>query len=473
MNNIGLYLGILLTLGVVCAIGISAMRKVTSSEDFSIGGRKSTAVMVAGGILGSIVGGGGTVGTAQAAFSKGLVGWWQTLGLGIGCFVLGVFFANHLYKTRVETVPQVLMQTYGTKIGPITSLFGSIAIFFSIISQLKSFTPLLQSMFPASLSLPMAAVIGIILVLCLVMFGGLMGASMVGIFKMVMIYISMVICGGLAFVKIGGFSGMQASLPASYFNLFADGSANIASGISLCLGVLVTQIYIQSVLSAIDPKAARNGALISCALTLPMGLLGVVIGMYMKVAHPDLQAAQALPQFFLTYMPSFVAGIFIATLMITTLGSMAGLSLGVATMMTRDIYKRIRTNASDKESLYVLRVLIAVICCLAGYFTISKAAVYIQEFVFLSFALRTCVFLIPMAFAFFYKGRLTPAAGLASVLAGPIVNIIWNLTKGDQGFLLGIDPIFAGLIAGLVAFIIANEIAKKMKDAGGQVSKMA
>ncbi|WP_392561099.1 sodium:solute symporter family protein [Orbus sturtevantii] len=461
MDNIGLYLGIVITLGIVCLIGIVAMRKVTNSEDFSIGGRKSTAVVVAGAILGSIVGGGGTVGTAQAAFSKGLVGWWQTLGLGMGCLVLGVFFANHLYKTKVETVPQVLMKTYGPKIGPITSIFGSIAIFFSIISQLKSFTPLLQSMFPDTISLQAAAVIGVILVLCLVMFGGLMGASMVGLFKMLMIYISMVVCGVLAFAKIGGFSGMFDKLPASYFNLFADGSSNLASGVSLCLGVLVTQIYIQAVLSAIDAKAARNGALISCALTLPMGLFGVAIGMYMKVAHPELQAAQALPQFFLTYMPSFIAGIFIATLMITTLGSMAGLSLGVATMMTRDLYKRLRATASDKENLYVLRGVIVVICLLAGYFTVSKAAVYIQEFVFLSFALRTCVFLIPMAFAFFYKGRLTAAAGLASVLAGPIVNIIWNVLKGDSGFILGIDPIFAGLMAGLIAFILANEIVKK------------
>lgn len=464
MGEIGLYLGILATLGVVSMIGIMAMRKVTSSEDFSIGGRKSTAVVVAGAILGSIVGGGGTVGTAQAAFSKGLVGWWQTLGLGIGCFVLGVFFANHIYKTQVETVPQVLMKTYGPKIGPITSLFGSVAIFFSIMSQLKSFTPLLQSMFP-TLSLPVAAIIGIILVFCLVLFGGLQGASMVGLFKMLMIYISMVVCGSIAFVKLEGFSGMFEKLPPSYFNLFADGSSNLASGVSLCLGVLVTQIYIQALLSAIDAKAARNGALISCALTLPMGLFGVVIGMYMKVAHPDLLAAQALPQFFLNYMPSFVAGIFIATLMITTLGSMAGLTLGVATMMTRDLYKRIRKEVSDKEALYVLRGFIIIICVVAAYFTVSKAAVYIQEFVFLSFALRTCVFLIPMGFAFFYKGRITPAAGLASVLVGPSVNIIWNLMKEGKQFPLGLDPIFAGLIAGFIAFIVANEIAKKTSPA--------
>lgn len=463
--DISLYLGIAVTMAAMSVIGILAMRRVSSSEDFSVGGRKSTSVMVAGAILGSIVGGGGTVGTAQAAFAKGIVGWWQTLGLGIGCFILGVFLANHIYKTQVETVPQVLMKTYGPKIGPITSLFGSIAIFFSVMSQLKSFTPLLMSMFP-NVTIGYAAIIGIILVFFYVLFGGIWGASMAGIFKMVMIYISMVVCGAVAFRGLGGFSGMYEKLPASYFDLFADGSSNLASGVSLASGVLVTQIYIQALLSAKDAKAARDGALISMALTLPMGLFGVVIGMFMKVNHPDILAATALPQFFLNYMPSFIAGIFIATLMITTLGSMAGLTLGMSTMMTRDIYKIIRKQATDKELLYVLRGFIVVICLLSAYFTVSKAATFIQEFVFLSFALRTCVFLIPMGFAFFYKGQLTPAAGLASVIAGPGVNILWNLTKDatTKQPLLGLDPIFAGLIAGLLAFIIANELAKKMSS---------
>jgi len=465
--NIGLFLGIAVTMAAMSVIGIMAVRKIKSSEDFSIGGRKSTSVMVAGTILGSIVGGGGTVGTAQAAFAGGLIGWWQTLGLGIGCLILGVVFSNYIYKTKVETVPQVLVKTYGSKIGPITSLFGSIAIFFSIISQLKSFIPLLTSMFP-NVPLTLAAAIGIALVFCYVLFGGLWGASMAGIFKMGMIYISMVVCGTISFVGLGGFSGMAEKLPPSYFDLFADGSSNLASGVSLALGVLVTQIYIQGILSAIDAKAARNGALLSMALTLPMGLFGVVIGMFMKVNYPTIQAATALPQFFLIHMPPFVAGIFIATLMITTLGSMAGLTLGVSTMMTRDLYKSIRKQATDKESLFVLRAFIVIICLLAAYFSVSRASVFIQTFVFLSFALRTCVFLIPMGFAFFYKGRLTPAAGLASVIAGPGINIVWNIMNKP----FGIDPIFVGLAAGLVAFVVANEIAKRMITAEPAASRV-
>jgi hypothetical protein len=48
---------------------------------------------------------------------------------------------------------------------------------------------------------------------------------------------------------------------------------------------------------------------------------------------------------------------------------------------------------------------------------------------------------------------------VASVLAGPLVNIYWNLWKPTK-----LDPIYAGLIASFLAFVIANEIAKRMKQ---------
>ncbi|MGL5514709.1 MAG: sodium:solute symporter family protein, partial [Sporomusa sp.] len=457
------------TMLAISVIGIIAVKKVSSSEDFSVGGRKSTSIMVAGTILGSIVGGGGTVGTAEAAFAKGIWGWWQTLGLGIGCLVLGLFFANHIYKTRVETVPQVLTKTYGSKIGPITSFFGSIAIFFSIISQLKAFIPLLTAIVPMDIGY--AAIIGIIFVFAYVLFGGLWGTSMAGIFKMVLIYIAMVVCGVVAFVKMGGLSGMVQKFDPAYFNLFPSGIAgDLANGISLMMGVLVTQIYIQGILSAKDAKAARNGAYISAVLTLPLGLLGVAVGMYMKTAYPALKASTVLPQFFLLHMPPFVAGIFIATLMITTLGSFAGLALGVSTMVVRDIYKKLfRQNASDKENLLVLRLVIVVICVLAAYFSVSNAGVFIQTFVFLSFGLRTCVFLVPMMFAFYYKGRLTSQAGLAAVICGPVANIVWNIL--DKPF--GINPVYIGLLAASVSFILANEIAKRISSTDVQAAEIA
>ena len=155
--------------------------------------------------------------------------------------------------------------------------------------------------------------------------------------------------------------------------------------------------------------------------------------------------------------------------MLAALGSNAGLIFGVSTMLSRDVYKKIRSAASDKEMLGVLRVLIIIVAILSGVFAVTRAGDLIQTFIFLSFSLRTCVFLVPMMFAFFYKGHITKAAGLASVLTGPIINIFWTFVKPIPG----VDSVYAGLAAALISFVITNEIVKyRIKSTTGHISAL-
>ena len=149
--TLSIIIGILLVFAVMVVIGIMAVKKIKNSEDFVVAGKKANPVMVAGACLCAIVGSGGTIGTAQTAFTYGIVGWWQTLGLAIGLFILGCCLSQAIYKlTTAQTVSQVLKYTYGEKIAPITAIFGAVAIFFSILSQTKGFIPLLVSIMPVS-----------------------------------------------------------------------------------------------------------------------------------------------------------------------------------------------------------------------------------------------------------------------------------------------------------------------------------
>ena len=455
-TSIYIIIGIALTFLAMGAVGVIAMRNVKSSKDFTVAGKKASPIMIAGAITGSCVGAGDTIGTAETAFKMGIVGWWQTLGIGIGCLLLGLVLSQAIYKSNVETAPGLLEKTYGSKIRPVTAVFSSIAIFMSLLSQTKGFLPLLTSFVPVSLTV--AAVICVVLVLVFVVFGGVFATSLGGVLKIFLILGFMLVGAVIAVVGMGGFSGMAQSFEFNpWFNLFSRGvGKDSAIGLGFILGVLVTQTYIQAVLSAKDPKGARNGCILSFFFTLPVGLLGVAVGLYMRQNFPDIVASQALPQFMIHVFPPVIAGIALGALMLAALGSNAGLALGISTMLGRDLYKRFRKNADDKEMLIVLRVMLIIIVALGGVFAVSKAGELIQTFIFLSYGMRTTVFLIPMLFAFYYKGRLTPAAGMAAVLAGPLVNIFWNLAKPN-----GWDPIYPGLAAALIAFVVANEIAKR------------
>lgn len=454
-STTGVMIGILITFAAMSAIGVYTIKKIKSADDFIVAGNSSTAIMVAGAIVGSCVGAGGTIGTAETAFKRGISGWWQTLGLSVGCLILGLFLAQAVYKTRVETVPQLLEKKFGQNIRPVTAVFSAIAIFFSILSQTKGFLPLLTSFIPVSPA--GAAAICVVLILLFVLFGGIFATSLGGLLKIALILGSSILSGIIAVAALGGFSGIRASFPADpFFNMFPNGMAKgYATGIGLALGVLVTQTYIQAVLSAKDAKAARNGAVLAAIFTCPVGLLSVAVGLYMNKFFPDIIPSQAFPLFMSNVFHPVIAGIFIGGLMLAALGSNAGLTLGISTMLSRDVYKMFRKKTSDKENLIVLRTLIVIVAALSGVFAVTSLGEMIQTFVFLSFGLRTCVFFIPMMFALFYKGKMTAAAGMASVLAGPLVNIIWNLVPSLKS---AIDPIYPGLLAGLAAFLVVNAL---------------
>ena len=82
--------GLLATIALIIGVGIYSGRKVRSAADFASGGGKAGAWIVCGAIMGTLVSGQATIGTAQLAFNYGMSAWWFTLGSGIGCLTFGV-----------------------------------------------------------------------------------------------------------------------------------------------------------------------------------------------------------------------------------------------------------------------------------------------------------------------------------------------------------------------------------------------
>ena len=60
-------------------LGITKGRK-TAGKDFALSGRRASSWNVSGILLGALVGGASTVGTAEMAYVHGLSAWWFTLG---------------------------------------------------------------------------------------------------------------------------------------------------------------------------------------------------------------------------------------------------------------------------------------------------------------------------------------------------------------------------------------------------------
>jgi len=461
----GHLVGIGVTLSIITGVGVYAGSKVKSAQDFTIGGRKAGSSVIAGTIMGTLVGGASTIGTAQLAFQFGLSAWWFCLGAGIACAVLGLGLARRLYESSVETIPQYLVKTYGTGIGPISSVFTSVGIFFNLIGQLLAFVALLTSVFPIS---PLfAAGVGVLLVLAYVMFGGVWGTGLVGVVKLLLLYGCVIVCGAIAYSQVGGASGLMSKFPAyPWFSLFGRGlSLDLAAGFSLLVGVLSTQTYIQAVLSGRDAHEARKGALISAVMIPPVGIGAILVGLYMRSAFPETPSAEVLPVFVLKFLPPAIGGVVLATLLVAVIGTWAGLSLGISTMLTKDIYKKFfRKQASDTETLAVQRLLIFLVCLLGLVFVQDNTKSLILGWSFMSMGLRGCTVLLPLLGAMFFPQWVSQRAGVAAAVLGPLSSLLWHVAYPK-----GLDPIYPGLLISLVAMVVLSLVTMRKTETETEV----
>ncbi len=456
-------IGMVITLLIIAGFGFYAGTRINDEKDYAGSSRKAGTTVVVGTILGTLVSGNSTIGAAQLAFLYGMDGWWFSLGGGIACLVLAIFVLKPIYSSKITTLPEYLVKTYGYKIGPISSICSSFSIFFNVVANGLAAIALITTV--THVSPTFAVILTLVVSLVYVMAGGIQGTGIVGAVKMALLLLAMTVAGGISLYKFGGISAMYHAFPNPFpwFSLFGRGvSKDLAAGSSLVLGVLSTQIYIQVISSAKTIGKARTGLLLSAFLSPVVGLGGVLVGLYMRAqvaSFPGLESASAnvLPTFILHYMPPLFGGIILATLFIATIGGIAGMNLGISTNLTRDIYvPYIAKGADYKRDLWVQRMLVLGLCVICVVCVNSSLGSVILSFGFLGQGLRACCAFFPLLGAMFFRRLVTPAAGIAAVILGPITNFLWH-TFDPQGM----DSLYPGLMASMVA-LIGISVATRM-----------
>ena len=443
-------LGSVITLSVIIFIGIYSGRKVKDAKDFISGGHNSSFAMVSGTIIGTLVGGSSTIGTAQLAFTNGLSAWWFTIGAGVGCLLLGFMLTKPLRKRKRDTIQQIITDEYGNKSGIITSVLATSGIMINIVAQILAANALLSSMF--GLSPEISAIISVIIMACYVIFGGVLSTGVLGVIKLILIYISVILGAILALNLSGGFNQIYNSLPHNdYFNLFSRGiGVDGGAFLSVVFGVLSTQTYVQAILSGKSDNASIKGALISSLLIPPIGIGGILIGMYMRINFPDIASGQAFPLFIMNNMPPFLGGAILATLLIALVGTGSGMALGFGTIITNDIYKKyINKNSDSKSELLVTRVVILVSLSVSALFTLGNLKSAVLTWGFMSMGLRATVLLVLMITALFFKDKINGKFAILSSVLGLLSFLISELF-----FNINIDSLLIGVtVSTFTAFI--------------------
>ncbi len=493
-------IGILLTVGLLLFVSIHSGRKVKDAKAFTTGGRAGSW-MVCGAILGTLVGGQSTIGTAQLAFSYGISAWWFTIGAALGALVLSLVYAGPIRRSGCTTLLEIVAKEYGRKAETIGSTLFLIGIFISIMAQVLSSSAMVTSLF--HIPLTWADVISGVLIMLFVLFGGIQSAGAGGIVKLVLLYISCITAGIVVWHLGKGLTGINhdieslyASSPLRQLNGLTDiesihhryGSMvargplkDIGGCLSLMLGVVTTQTYAQGIWSGATTAKARRGGLY-CAFLIPLiGAACTLVGMYMRghyVTAAELTAMQAageslpegigviqssleaFPAFVLGHLPAWLGGIALGAMLVNIMGCGSGLVLGASTILVRDVYGNLAAKLGWAEpthsQLTQTRLTIAGLLALAVVIALSVKGTFINDLGFLSLGLRAVALLFPLSFALFLPGRFSARAVGPAMITGTAVMLL------AKSLSLPADPVYYGLGASLLLMLVLRNPSQRV-----------
>ena len=434
------------TVAAVIGVGIYHSRSVKSAAGYSVGGRSAGAPLVAGSIAGTVVGGGATVGTAQLAYNFGLSAWWFTLGSGIAFIIMGIFYAKKMRGTGLETIPQFLGLHYGKRAEELSSVISSIGILFSAVASCLPGIEIISEVFHVDPII--ASILLVVLVAGYTFFGGMKSAGIGGMLKMGIIWVALFMAGFEAFLTIQGTDFWNHMAPAQ-FSLFGRGvEPAMANLFSVIVGVLCTQTYIQSIFSADTPATASMGCFLAALIVIPVGLPSVAIGMYMQDFYPGMLPIMVLPTYLINEVHPLLGGVAMGGIILSLVGGIGGLSLGIGTMLARDMIAPLAHIRKDHELLVLTKVAVLSVMALSCVIAILNRGSEVLLWTYLSMALRGGGIFLPLSIAVFFPGHLKPSWAVISMIGSTIASLLTATI-----FPLPADPLFVGLIVSAILLV--------------------
>ncbi|MBQ7036367.1 MAG: sodium/proline symporter PutP [Clostridia bacterium] len=164
--------------------------------------------------------------------------------------------------------------------------------------------------------------------------------------------------------------------------------------------------------------------------------------------------------------PAFIAGLLLAAIIAASMSTADSQLLVAASSFSSDLYKPlVRKNASNKEMLWVSRIVVLVIAVVAFFIASSKgkAAQAIMDLVSNAWGIFGAAFGPAVLLSLFWK-RFTYKGAVTGIVVGAVVDMAWLWLPIGGATLTastGIYEIIPGFILGAVAAVVVTLLDKK------------
>ncbi len=464
---------------VVLGIGLIFFFKSKGSgeKDYFLGGRSMGPWVTALSAQASDMSGWLLMGFPGSILALGMGQVWIGIGLGLGTAANWIFVARRLRKFSQAandsiTVPQYLSNRFLTKNPALQIICAVVFLVFFTIYVASSFVAgqkVFVQVVPQLADKPeIALLIFAAIIIVYTFLGGFKAVCWTDFFQgLMMLAALLAVPFMLAFVQELDFSVFEAVDGGSNpLNPFAAKPQEIISGLAWGLGYFGMPHIIVRFMSTKNAKVLKKSATIGIVwvvLTLGAAIAMAILG---RAFAPTQALVEAGNQelIFVTLaqklFPGFIAGLLLSAIVAAAMSTADSQLLVASSSFTSDIYKPVfRKQASDKEVLWVGRIVVLIIAVVAYFIASSKSegAASIMTLVDNAWGGFGSAFGPVIILSLFWK-RFTYKGAIAGVLGGAAVDVLWMQFLTEK---TGIYELFPGFIAGAVLAVAVSLIDKK------------
>lgn len=438
------------------ALGIFYSKKITTSEDFILAGRGLGTWVLMGTLLATWCGSGTVTGGGNSrAYSQGL---WPAM-MGIVMSPIGILI---MYKIAPKvrafgkyTVSEILEIKYGSFARILAGIIIILAYVGIVSYQFKGLAFILNV--TTGISVEVGTILAAALIIFLATIGGLMSVAPTDALSAFLMIGALVIAVPVVLTTAGGWENICANVPPSHLTL--TGNLTPLQLLGYLLPGLFLMLSDQNMYQRLaSSKGDRNsqkamiGWLVGLLLISPSV---VIIAFAARSMFDNIAPGMALISTTLV-MPTVIGGILLAgaTAFIVTTGN--SYLLSAATNVTYDIYgKYINPNASDRKKLVFTKVLI-VLLGIFSFFLIRffPTILSVQMYAYTMYGAS----LTPAVLAVFFWDKVTKQGGVASMLAGAITTLFWEMVLKRP---YGMNSVLVAVPVAVIVLIVVTKLTYK------------
>lgn len=455
-------------------IGLMAYRATTNFSDYILGGRRLGSFVTALSAGASDMSGWLLMGLPGAIYLSGLSEMWIAIGLIIGAWLNWLLVAGRLrVHTEVQhnalTLPDYFSNRFNDqkKILRITSAF-IILIFFAIYcaSGMVAGARLFESMF--QMPYETALWISAIATISYVFIGGFLAVSWTDTIQAGLMIFALLLTPVVVLLSFSDMDQMTLALNAARpqaMNVFGDlNTVAILSLLAWGLGYFGQPHILVRFMAADSVKSMPNARRIGMTWMI-LCLAGAVAAGFFGIAYfehnPHLATVvNANPETVFMELTKilfnpWIAGIILAAILAAVMSTLSCQLLVCSSTLTEDFYKSLlRKNASQKELVWVGRLMVLLIAILAIWLAGNPES-KVLGLVSYAWAGFGAAFGPLIILSLFWK-RMTFNAALVGMILGAVVVILWKNLFADTG----LYEIIPGFIASFITIIVVSLCGK-------------